>query len=211
MDSFVDRLQRFSFHPPCYPSYEAFDFYLGGTSYYPPLNTPAFTGRTTQRADFPHWAFLFASRQSLCDLSCWSDFRKRMPIPTAAEQPQGFVQPLPTPPPPAEALKSPGWKPQNVSGFALMYILLRRSCKLTGAFIIHPCPPWVSENCTSAGPLRSTDITPLPRYYWPLRHPLVFHRFPGFTSYTVCCSADFSAGRGGLLQLLSASLSSCCR
>jgi len=55
MDDFVDRLQRFSFYPLCYPSYEAFDSYLGRTSYNLPLNTPAFTGRTTQRADFPHW------------------------------------------------------------------------------------------------------------------------------------------------------------
>src|SRR5438552_14882742 len=29
-DDFVDRLQRFSFLPPCYPSYEASDFCLGG-------------------------------------------------------------------------------------------------------------------------------------------------------------------------------------
>jgi hypothetical protein len=31
------------------------------------------------------------------------------------------------------------------------------------------------------------------------------------SGYTVPCSADFAAGRGGLLQLLGASLSSCCR
>ena len=36
-------------------------------------------------------------------------------------------------------------------------------------------------------------------------------RFPGFAGYTVPCSADFAAGRGGLLQLLGISLSSCCR
>jgi Fumarate reductase flavoprotein C-term len=30
-------------------------------------------------------------------------------------------------------------------------------------------------------------------------------------SYTVSCSADFSPGRGGLLQLLNVSLPSCCR
>jgi hypothetical protein len=51
----------------------------------------------------------------------------------------------------------------------------------------------------------------LSAHYWPLRHPLVFHRFPGFASYTTSCSDHFSSGRGGLLQLLSASLSSCCR
>jgi hypothetical protein len=152
MDDFVDRLQRFSFYPPCYPSYEAFDSYLGGTSHYLPLNTPAFTGRTTQRADFPHWAFLFASPQSLCDLSCRSGFQKRMLIPRAAEQPQGVLQPVPTPPPPAEALKFPGRKPQNVSAFALTYILLRRSCKRTGAFIIHPCLPGSQRTANSRAP-----------------------------------------------------------
>src|SRR5689334_23246059 len=35
-----------------------------------------------------------------------------------------------------------------------------------------------------AGPLRSTDITPLPRYYGPSRHPLVFGRLPGVAGYT---------------------------
>ena len=60
--------------------------------------------RRTQRADFPHYALLFASPQGLWDLSCRSDFRHRSPNPVAVEQPQGFVQPLPTPPLPAEAL-----------------------------------------------------------------------------------------------------------
>jgi hypothetical protein len=31
--------------------------------------------RQTQRADFPHWAFLLASHQGLCDLSCWIGFQ----------------------------------------------------------------------------------------------------------------------------------------
>ena len=75
-----------------------------------------------------------------------------MRIPTAAEQQQSVLQPVPTPPPPAEALRFPGRKPQNGSAFALTYILLRRSCKLTGAFINSPLPPWVSENCKQQGP-----------------------------------------------------------
>src|SRR5262245_54661510 len=37
---------------------------------------------------------------------------------------------------------------------------------------------------SSAGPLRSTDVTPLRRYYQPLRHPLAFGRLPGVTGYT---------------------------
>ena len=46
-DGFVDRLQEFGLPPPCYPSYEASDSYLGGSSYCLPLNMPAFAGRTT--------------------------------------------------------------------------------------------------------------------------------------------------------------------
>ena len=38
-----------------------------------------------------------------------------------------------------------------------------------------------------------------------------FSDFPVFAGYTVSFSADFATGRGGLLQLLGASLSSCCR
>src|SRR5215467_5920502 len=61
-DDLVDRLQRFSFLPPCYPSYEASDFCPGGTHL--PLNTPAFAGHTTGRADFRHPAFRLASPQT---------------------------------------------------------------------------------------------------------------------------------------------------
>ena len=137
-------------------------------------------------------------------------FGKREVVPDSCRAAAGRLQPVPTPPPPAEALKFPGRKPQKVSAFALTYILLRRSCKLRVLLSFTLASLGLRELQT-AGPLRSTDITPLHRYYEPIRNPLVFHRFPGFASYTVCCSADFSAGRGGLLQLLSASLSSCCR
>src|SRR6201993_120398 len=102
-------------------------------------------------------------------------------------------------------------KRQVGSAFALTYRLLLRSCKLLGAFVISPLPPVLLEPLQTAGPLRSTDITLLLRYYGPLRHPLAGPRFPGFAGYTVPCSADFATGRGGLLQLLSASLPSCCR
>jgi len=44
---FVDRLQEFSFLPPCYPSYEASDFASVGLIL--PLNMPAFAGRTAIR------------------------------------------------------------------------------------------------------------------------------------------------------------------
>jgi hypothetical protein len=35
-----------------------------------------------------------------------------------------------------------------------------------------------------AGPLRSTEVTPLRRYYGPGRHLLIFSRFPGVAGYT---------------------------
>ena len=136
--------------------------------------------------------------------------------PTAAAQRQGVLQPIPTPPPPAEALKCPARKPQNVSAFALTYILLRRSCKRMGAFIIHPCLPVSQRKCKQQGPfaprtlLRFTAVTPFApgtslrfsAHYEPIRHPLVFHRFPGFASYTVCCSGNFSSGREGFSSCL---------
>src|SRR5436305_749371 len=40
------------------------------------------------------------------------------------------------------------------------------------------------EELRTAGPLRSTDLTPLGRYYEPLRHPLVVSRLPGAAGYT---------------------------
>src|SRR6516225_12249005 len=50
-------------------------------------------------------------------------------------------------------------KRQVGSAFALTYILLLRSCKLMGAFVISPLPPICWSSCTTAGPLRSTGIT----------------------------------------------------
>src|SRR6202171_5578695 len=50
----------------------------------PPLQPPP---RRTQRADFPHCAPPFASRQSLWDLSCWGDFRPVASHSIGVEQP----------------------------------------------------------------------------------------------------------------------------
>src|SRR5207244_4833993 len=47
------------------------------------------------------------------------------------------------------------------------------------------------EPLQTAGSPLSTGITPLHRYYGPLQLPLVFHRFPGVSGYTIFCSADF--------------------
>jgi hypothetical protein len=90
-------------------------------------------------------------------------------------------------------------------------MLLLKSCKLMGAFVITTPASLLLEQLQTAGLLRSTEVTPLLRYYEPVRDPLVFHRFPGVSGYTAFCSADFATGRGGLLQLLSVSLPSCCR
>src|SRR3954468_7219371 len=43
-----------------------------------------------------------------------------------------------------------------------------------------------------AGPLRSADITPLPRYCGPSRHPLVFGRLPGVAGYTAYLAPPIS-------------------
>src|SRR3954465_15457550 len=53
-----------------------------------------------------------------------------------------------------------------------------------GVFIIPPLPPVLSEALRTAGPLRSTGVTPLRGYYGPLRHPLAVSRLPGVAGYT---------------------------
>src|SRR3954468_10371250 len=62
-----------------------------------------------------------------------------------------------------------------------------------GVFIIPPLPPVLSEECRTAGLLRSTAITPLPRYYEPIRHPLVVSRFPGVAGYTAYPASALSS------------------
>src|SRR4249920_2501796 len=47
-----------------------------------------------------------------------------------------------------------------------------------GVVVISPSPPVVPEELQTAGPLRSTGVTPLHRYLGPVRHPLAFGRFP---------------------------------
>jgi hypothetical protein len=94
------------------------------------------------------------------------------------------------------------WRISSPSGLAARWVPLSS----------HPCLPCWWRNCRTAGLLRSTGITPLRRYYEPIRHPLVVSRFPGAAGYTAYpASAAFAAGRGGLLQLLAVFLSPCCR
>ena len=63
-----------------------------------------------------------------------------------------------------------------------------------GAFVISPLPPVLLEPLQTAGPLRSTGITPLLRYYGPLRHPLAFRRLPGVAGYTASLLRRFRGG-----------------
>src|SRR5258706_4712019 len=81
-----------------------------------------------------------------------------------------------------------------------------------GAFVISPLPSFLLESLQTAGSLRSTGITPLLRYYRPLRHPLAVPPISRcLRLYGFLFSANFSAARGGFLQLLCPSLSSFCR
>src|SRR6185369_11090206 len=68
--------------------------------------------------------------------------------------------------------------------FALRYIFCRRSCSRIGAFVISPLPPMLSEALHTVGSLCSTAVTPLQRFYGPLRHPLLLGRLPGGSGYT---------------------------
>ena len=63
----------------------------------------------------------------------------------------------------------------------------RRICHSPAAFLL-------SELLTTAGPLRSTEITPLQRYYRPIRHPLACSRFPGVAGYTAALLHAFPRG-----------------
>ena len=70
--------------------------------------------------------------------------------------------------------------------------LLRRLC--------HPSlPSRLRETLQTAGSPRSMGVTPLPRYYGPVRHPLVFDRLPGLAGYTTYLAPVIShPGRAGL-------------
>ena len=149
----------------------------------PPWSRFQLPPRQTQHADFPHCAFLPASSQGLCDLFDWERFRSRPtpPLSVLVGLRLGVY-----PPPPA--LQTAGRFSQGTSAARV----------------------W--EELRTVGSLGSTGTTLLPCYYGPSRHPLVFRRFPsGCRLYDVPSAIDFAMGRGGLLQLLDASWSPCCR
>ncbi len=63
------------------------------------------------------------------------------------------------------------------------HILRLSSCRLMDVIIRRPCLALLPKELRTAGPLGSTDVTPLPGYYGPIRRPLAFGRFPGLAGY----------------------------
>ena len=142
--------------------------------------------RRTQRADFPLYAPPSASCRGLWDLSCRGDFQPVASHSIAVEQLQGAMQPRPTPSRPAEAPSFLSESPETPGRFSLRLDVysppqvLQIDGRLYHLVLAFP----MLETLQMAGPLGSTDITPLHRYYGPSRHPLVFGRLPGFAGYT---------------------------
>jgi len=69
----------------------------------------------------------------------------------------------------------------------------------------------LSEEHEQSGPLAPAACPRLPCYCGPVRHPLVFRPLPRALVIGRTWLPRFRGGRGGLLQLLSASWSPCCR
>src|SRR5215467_4521569 len=86
-----------------------------------------------------------------------------------------------------------------------------RSCRLTGAFVISPLPPFFDSDClcSKAPSLRGRyPVSALLRAWPPPSRLRSLSRFCRL--YGLPCSPDFSVGRGRLLQLLDLSLPPCC-
>src|SRR6476660_7977596 len=101
-------------------------------------------------------------------------------------------------------------KRQDGSAFALTYILRLRSCKSMDAYLVLAFP-YVGDIANGRAPSLSGhySASSLLRTQPPpsrLRPTSRFRRL-----YGLPCSDDFAPGRRGLLQLLSLSLSPCCR
>src|SRR5438309_3438 len=102
-------------------------------------------------------------------------------------------------------------KRQDGSAFALTYSLRLRSCKSMDAFVISSLPSLRGRHCKWQGPFAQRTLlrflaTPDPAATLCLRPTSRCRRL-----YGLPCSGDFAPGRGGLLQLLSMSLSPCRR
>jgi hypothetical protein len=96
-------------------------------------------------------------------------------------------------------------KRQDVSAFALTYSLRLRSCKLMDAFVISSLPSRLKETLQSSRALSLRGRYPASSTSR-LRSTSRFSRL-----YDLPCSSDFAPGRERLHQLLSVSLSPCCR
>ena len=107
--------------------------------------------------------------------------------------------------------RSPPTPPLPIdSAFPLTYILRLRSCRLMGAFIMTPLPSLVDEGvmCSRTPSLHGRyPASSLLRTQPPPSRLRPFSR--ALRLYSLPCSADFSAGRGRLLQLLGMPLSPC--
>ena len=103
-------------------------------------------------------------------------------------------------------------KRQDGSAFALAYILRRQVLQTHGRLCHHTPASHVVEGVTNSrvpslhGHYPASAL--LRTHPSPSRLRLI-SRWSGYTTYLA--SADFAAGRGGSLQLLSVSLSPCCR
>src|SRR5260370_16873957 len=91
-------------------------------------------------------------------------------------------------------------------------MLLLRSCKLIGVFVIHPCLPFCWNRYKQQGSFAPRTLLRFAATMNPSATLSSSANFPGSPVIWLPCSADFSTtGRGGLLHFLSMSLSSFCR
>src|SRR3984893_15644514 len=101
---------------------------------------------------------------------------------------------------------------QDGSAFALPYILRLRSCKSMDVFVISSLPsPMLEAFANGRAPSLHGhySASSLVRTHPPPSRLRPTSR--GRRLYGLPCSRDFSPGRGGFLQVLTMSLSPCCR
>src|SRR5258708_5866649 len=99
------------------------------------------------------------------------------------------------------------WSVLKISGFSFLE-------RASSSASIQKLVSMVIERRQSQNPAAEPvhhSITRLPRYYAPFRHPLIFDHFPVLPVIGSTLLQHFALGRGGLLQFLSASLSTCRR
>src|ERR1700752_2583507 len=102
-------------------------------------------------------------------------------------------------------------KRQDGSAFALTYSLRLRSCKSMDAFVIASLPSLRWRQCKWQGPFAPGHYSASSLLRTQPPPPRLRPTSRGRRLYGLPCSGDFAPGRGGLLQLLSMSLSPCRR